>query len=147
MSERDARIMAGDKSLDPAEAGKGKIKGSLPGAKTRPGRTLAAGDRVGSLEVLATPGHTPGHISLIDTRDRTLYTGDAYYTLGGVATAATANLLFPGLVVATWDKPTAVESARALRELEPSALATGHGPLVVSPGAQMDAAIAKASRG
>src|SRR5438105_5810850 len=27
---------------------------------------------IGSLEVIATPGHTPGHIALLDTRDRSL---------------------------------------------------------------------------
>jgi glyoxylase-like metal-dependent hydrolase (beta-lactamase superfamily II) len=140
---RDARLMAGDKTLDPGEE-KGKLRGSYPGAKTKPHRTLAPGDRVGSLEVLAAPGHTPGQVAFLDTRDRTLYCGDAYYTLGGVATAATANLLFPLPATATWHKPTAVETARALRALEPSALATGHGKVVEAPGAAMDAAIAKA---
>jgi glyoxylase-like metal-dependent hydrolase (beta-lactamase superfamily II) len=144
ISERDARLMAGDKTLDPGEP-QAKLRGSYPGAKTRPHRTLSPGDRVGSLEVVASPGHTPGHVSFLDTRDRTLYTGDAYYTLGGVATAATANLTFPLPATATWHKPTAVESARALRALNPSALAPGHGKVLQSPGPQMDAAIAKAA--
>jgi glyoxylase-like metal-dependent hydrolase (beta-lactamase superfamily II) len=144
ISERDARLMAGDKTLDAGEP-QAKLRGSYPGAKTRPHRTLSAGDRVGSLEVVASPGHTPGHVSFLDTRDRTLYTGDAYYTLGGVATAATANLLFPLPAMATWHKPTAVESARALRALDPSALAPGHGKVLQSPGPQIDAAIAKAA--
>ena len=46
-------------TLDPGEE-QGKLRGGYPGAETRPTRTLAAGDRVGSLEVLAAPGHTPG---------------------------------------------------------------------------------------
>jgi glyoxylase-like metal-dependent hydrolase (beta-lactamase superfamily II) len=141
---REARLLAGDKTLDPGEQ-MGKLRGGYPSAKTKPGRTLSAGDRVGSLEVVASPGHTPGHIAFLDTRDRTLYCGDAYYTLGGVATAATSNLLFPFPATATWHKPTAVESARALRALDPSALAPGHGKLVQSPASQMDAAIAKAA--
>lgn len=145
ISERDARLMAGDKTLDPGEP-QAKLRGSYPGAKTRPHRTLSPGDRVGSLEVVASPGHTPGHISFLDTRDRTLYAGDAYYTLGGVATSATANLTFPLPAMATWHKPTVVESARALRTLDPSALAPGHGKVVQSPGPQMDAAIQKASQ-
>jgi glyoxylase-like metal-dependent hydrolase (beta-lactamase superfamily II) len=140
---REARLLARDKTLDPGEE-KGKLRGSYTGAKTKPHRTLAPGDRLGSLEVLAAPGHTPGQVAFLDTRDRTLYCGDAYYTLGGVATAATANLLFPLPATATWHKPTAVETARALRALEPAALATGHGKVVDSPGAAMDAAIAKA---
>jgi glyoxylase-like metal-dependent hydrolase (beta-lactamase superfamily II) len=141
---RDARLLAGDKSLDPGEE-RGKLRGSYPGAKTRPARTLAPGDRVGSLEVVPSPGHTPGHIAFLDTRDGTLYCGDAYYTLGGVATAATANLTFPLPAFATWHKPTALESARALRALDPASLAPGHGKVVESPGPQMDRAIAKAS--
>jgi glyoxylase-like metal-dependent hydrolase (beta-lactamase superfamily II) len=144
ISARDARLMAGDKTLDPGEP-QAKLRGSYPGAKTAPHRTLSAGDRVGSLEVIASPGHTPGHISFLDTRDRTLYTGDAYYTLGGVATAATANVRFPLPATATWHKPTAVESARALRALDPAALAPGHGKVIESPGPQMDAAIKRAA--
>src|SRR3954447_9684576 len=93
ISVRDARLLAGDKTLDPGEP-EDKLRGSYPGAKTKPSRLLSPGDRVGSLEVVASPGHTPGHISFLDTRDRTLYSGDAYYSLGGVATAATANLRF-----------------------------------------------------
>jgi glyoxylase-like metal-dependent hydrolase (beta-lactamase superfamily II) len=145
ISARDARLMAGDKTLDPGEP-QAKLRGGYPGAKTRPDRTLSPGDRVGSLEVVASPGHTPGHVSFLDTRDGTLYAGDAYYTLGGVATSATANLTFPLPAMATWHKPTALESARALRALDPSALAPGHGKVVESPGAQMDAAIEKASK-
>ena len=41
------------------------------------------------------PGHTPGQVAFLDTRDRTLYCADAYSTLGGVATTAKANWRFP----------------------------------------------------
>ena len=109
--------------------------------RPRPTRTLAPGDRVGSLEVVAAPGHTPGHIAFLDTRDRTLIAGDAYSTIGGVATSAKVNPLFPLPVMATWHKPTALETARALRALDPSRLAVGHGPIVDAPGAAMDKAI------
>ena len=47
--------------------------------------------------------------------------------------------------MATWDKAQAVESARALRALDPPVLVVGHGPGVRDPGAAMDAAIAKAA--
>jgi glyoxylase-like metal-dependent hydrolase (beta-lactamase superfamily II) len=141
ISPRDARLLAKDKSLDPGEPG--KLRGSYPGAKTQPARTLSPGDRVGSLEVLAAPGHTPGHIAFLDTRDRTLYCGDAYSTLGGVATTAKANPKFPLPAMATWHKPTALETARALRTLDPARLAPGHGKIVEAPAAAMDAAIAK----
>jgi glyoxylase-like metal-dependent hydrolase (beta-lactamase superfamily II) len=143
ISARDARLLAGDTSLDPGEP-QSKLRGGFPKVATRPGRTLQAGDRVGSLEVVASPGHTPGHIALLDTRDRTLIAGDAYSTLGGVATTAKVNPRFPLPAIATWDRPTALRSARELRALDPVRLAVGHGSVVAGPGAAMDAAIAKA---
>jgi glyoxylase-like metal-dependent hydrolase (beta-lactamase superfamily II) len=142
ISPRDARLLAGDKTLDPGEE-VGKLRGSLPGAKTAPTRTVSPGDRVGSLDVIAAPGHTPGHIAFLDTRDRTLYCGDAYSTLGGVATTAKPNPRFPLPGLVTWHRPTALETARALRALDPARLAPGHGKVVEAPAAAMDRAIAK----
>jgi glyoxylase-like metal-dependent hydrolase (beta-lactamase superfamily II) len=106
---------------------------------------VQAGERIGSLEVIASPGHTPGHIALLDTRDRTLICGDAFSTLGGVETSAHVNWRFPLPTLATWDRPTELASARALRALEPTRLFAGHGKLVHEPIAAMDAAIARAS--
>jgi len=142
ISARDARLLEKDKSLDPDEP-QVKLRGSIPGARTRPTATFAAGDRVGSLEVHAAPGHTPGQVAFLDPRDGTLYCADAYSTLGGVATTAKANWRFPLPAMATWHKPTALESARALRALDPARLAPGHGPVVEAPGAAMDRAIAR----
>jgi glyoxylase-like metal-dependent hydrolase (beta-lactamase superfamily II) len=144
ISARDARLLRKDLSLDPGEP-QAKIGGWLPGAQTRPSRTLAPGDRVGSLEAIDAKGHTPGQIALLDTRERTLICGDAYSTLGGVETAARRNPRFPVLAPATWHRPTALETARALRALDPARLAPGHGKVVVAPGAAMDGAIARAS--
>jgi glyoxylase-like metal-dependent hydrolase (beta-lactamase superfamily II) len=144
ISTRDARLLAKDLTLDPDEP-QSKLRGSYPGAKTKPTRTVVAGERIGSLEVIAAPGHTPGHIALLDTRDRTLICGDAFSTLGGVETSAHANWRFPLPALATWDRPTELASARALRALEPTRLFAGHGKLVHEPVAAMDAAIARAS--
>jgi glyoxylase-like metal-dependent hydrolase (beta-lactamase superfamily II) len=140
ISERDSRYLDKVMTLDPGEP-QDKLRGGWPGTDTKPTRTVTSGERVGSLEVIASPGHTPGHVSFLDTRDRTLYSGDAYSTLGGVATAAKGHLWFPLVMGATWHKPTAVESAKALRALEPARLAPGHGKVVESPAAAMDAAI------
>ena len=141
ISTRDARLLHKDKSLDPDEP-QSKLRGGYPGAKTHPTRTLVAGDTVGSLEVVAAPGHTPGHVAFLDRRDGTLLCGDAYTTLGGVATTNKVRLPFPLASMATWDGPTELASARALRALEPARLAPGHGKVVESPLAAMDAAIA-----
>jgi glyoxylase-like metal-dependent hydrolase (beta-lactamase superfamily II) len=144
ISQRDARFLTKDMSLDPGEPAS-KLRGGFPGAKTRPTRTLQPGDSVGSLEVIASPGHTPGHVAFLDRRDGTLLCGDAYTTLGGVATTAKFVLPFPLAAMSTWDGPTELESARALRALEPAHLAPGHGKIVDAPVAAMDKAIAKAA--
>jgi glyoxylase-like metal-dependent hydrolase (beta-lactamase superfamily II) len=140
-SEREVPFLAGDFSVRPGEPDK-KIRAIKPRRSTAT-RVLNAGDRVGSLEVVPAPGHSPGQIALLDTRDRTLIAGDAYSTVGGVATTAGPYWRFPLPGLVTWDRDMALESARALRALEPSRLAVGHGQTVDSPLAAMDAAIAK----
>jgi glyoxylase-like metal-dependent hydrolase (beta-lactamase superfamily II) len=142
---RDARIMAGDKSLDPGEPDR-KLKGSWPRVTTRPDVLFQPGDRVGSLEVVASPGHTPGHVAFLDTRDRSLVCGDAFQTLGGTTVSSKLNWRFPLPAMSTWDPGLALESARALRALDPTLLAPGHGRGLRDPQAEMDAAIARAAR-
>ena len=141
VSARDARLLKKDMTLDPDEP-KDKLRGGYPGVEATPDRTVRHGDRVGSLEVVATPGHTPGHVALLDVRDRTLYCGDAYSTVAGVATSAKLHPPFP-LALFTWHRPTGLSSARALRRLEPARLAPGHGKVVESPLAAMDRALAR----
>jgi glyoxylase-like metal-dependent hydrolase (beta-lactamase superfamily II) len=142
ISARDARLLAKDMSLDPGEP-EDKLRGDYRGAETKPTRTFEPGERIGSLEIHASAGHTPGHVAFLDTRDRTLYCGDAYATVGGVATAAQRNLRFPLVRMGTWHRPTALESARALRALDPARLAPGHGKVIDAPGAAMDRAIGR----
>jgi glyoxylase-like metal-dependent hydrolase (beta-lactamase superfamily II) len=144
ISTRDARLLVKDLSLDPGEP-QVKPRGMISGAKTKPTRTVCGGDVVGSLEVISTPGHTPGHVAFLDRRDGTVLCGDVYTTIGGVATTTGRNLRFPLAISGTWHGPTEFESARALRALEPARLAPGHGKVVESPAAAMDAAIAKAA--
>ena len=143
ISSRDARLLRKDRSMDPGEPDV-KLRGGYPGAKTVPTSTFEAGDRVGSLEVVGAPGHTPGHVAFLDSRDGTMLSGDAYSTLGGMATTAKVNPRFPLPTLATWHRPTELASARALRALDPARLAPGHGRIVEAPGAAMERAIAAA---
>jgi glyoxylase-like metal-dependent hydrolase (beta-lactamase superfamily II) len=139
MPELDARILAGEKVVD------GKLPGSWPkDFKTIPDVRLSGGDRVGSLEVIASPGHTPGHVAFMDTRDGTLIAGDVYTSYGKVAVSNHFYLRFPLAAMATWDKAKDEESARALRALDPTVLVVGHGPAVPSPAAAIDRALARA---
>lgn len=145
ISARDARFLTGDRSLDPDE-GPLPLRGGYQDCTTQPTRLLQAGDRVGSLEVIASPGHTPGHVAYFDHRDGTLIAGDAYSTQAGIVTGGSLRLLFPFHALATWNKPLALHSGEALRALQPTRLAVGHGRTLANPGAAMDRAIAEAKR-
>jgi glyoxylase-like metal-dependent hydrolase (beta-lactamase superfamily II) len=143
ISARDARLLAKDMTLDPGEP-ESKLRGDYRGARTTPTRTVSEGETIGSLEVVASPGHTPGHLAFLDRRDRTLFCGDTFSTLGGVETSARRNPRFPLVVMGTWDRASVIESARKLLALGPARLAPGHGRIVESPGAAMRAAIGRA---
>jgi glyoxylase-like metal-dependent hydrolase (beta-lactamase superfamily II) len=145
ISARDARFLAGERTLDPDEP-QVKLRGSYQTCTTRPDRLLNAGDRVGSLEVIAAPGHTPGQVAFLDRRDGALIAGDAFQTRAGIAVAGTVRPLFPFVAMGTLHRPTALQSARALRALNPTLLAVGHGAALREPLSAMDSAIAVAER-
>jgi len=145
ISARDARFLRGDMSLDPGEP-QAKLRGGYVTIKTTPNRLLNPGDQVGSLQVIASPGHTPGHIAFYDRRNGTLIAGDAFSTQGGISTAGTVKLLFPLPAMATWSKQTGLHSAEALIALKPTRLATGHGKVLDNPVPAMQQAIDEAKR-
>jgi glyoxylase-like metal-dependent hydrolase (beta-lactamase superfamily II) len=141
LSDLDARIHAGEQVVE------GKLPGSWPkDVKTTPDVRLTGGERIGSLETIPTPGHTPGHMAFLDTRDRTLIAGDVFTSYGKVAVTTHFYLRFPLAYVATWDRPRDLESARTLRALEPKTLVVGHGPAIPAPGEAMERAIGRAAR-
>jgi glyoxylase-like metal-dependent hydrolase (beta-lactamase superfamily II) len=144
VSARDARFLTGDMTLDPTEPPT-KLRGGYHTLVMRPTRLLSDGDQVGSLQVISTPGHTPGHIALYDPRDGSLIAGDALQTRGGIAVAGTVRWVFPFPALATWNRPLALRSARRLRALTPARLAVGHGAVLEDPLAAMDQAIAIAT--
>jgi glyoxylase-like metal-dependent hydrolase (beta-lactamase superfamily II) len=146
VSAREARLLAGDHGLEAGEPDS-KLRGGWPKVATVPTRLVEHGDRVGSLRVVAAPGHTPGHIALFDERDGTLIAGDAFSTLGGVSTTGRIYPRFPLVGMSTWDRPTANTTAAMLRTLEPRALAAGHGPVVADPAAAIDRALAAVGAG
>jgi glyoxylase-like metal-dependent hydrolase (beta-lactamase superfamily II) len=145
MTEMSAQILSGELLID-KHGNQQTPKTQRPLVKTRPTGTLDPGALVGSLQVIAAPGHKPDQIALLDTRDNTLTAGDAFQTKAGTAVAGTVRWLFPFPGLATVDKLTALQTARELRQLEPSRLATGHGDVLEAPGDEMDRAIAEAAR-
>jgi len=145
IGERDSRILAGDKTLLETEP-KTEVKGYFVKVDWKPDRLLKPGDRVGSLEVVASPGHTPGHVAFLDVRDRSLIAGDAFQTRGGIAVSGVLRPLFPFAAMATWNKQTALESATRLQRLQPSLLAPGHGNAIRDPAAAIERAMEAARR-
>jgi glyoxylase-like metal-dependent hydrolase (beta-lactamase superfamily II) len=94
--------------------------------------------------VVPTPGHTPGHVSFLDTRDRTVIAGDVLTSIGGLAVSNHFHWRFPLAAMATWDKAKDLESAQKVRALDPATIVVGHGGPVRNPGPALDKAIARA---
>lgn len=146
ISARDARLLAGDVTLDPGEPNT-PVRGGVPkNVRTRADVLLQDGDRVGSLLAVAAPGHTPGSMAFLDTRNRALIAGDAFQIRGGIAVSGQVRPWFPFPAMATWSKELALESARKLREHRPSLLAVGHGSMLSRPEEALNRAIADAER-
>ena len=76
----------------------------------------------GGTQVISTPGHTPGHISLYLERSRTLIAGDAL-------TAERGYLKSPN-PLATLDMRTAMQSVRRLADLDIDIIICYHGGVV-----------------
>ena len=113
-----------DKSLQPGESPE-EIRGGLPGIDSRPTRLLTEGELYGSLLVIETPGHIPGHLAFLDQRDGTLYAGDALGSVGRLTVSGYPPWFFPN--VGTWSKATAVASANKLLSFPIQRFACGHG--------------------
>jgi glyoxylase-like metal-dependent hydrolase (beta-lactamase superfamily II) len=100
------------------------------------GQVLRLGDA--DWEVVRTPGHTPGHLSLWQPEERLLAAGDALsdYDVGWV------NLALDGRDAAA----TAVASLQRLADLAPRVVLPAHGPLPADPGAAFATALRRAQR-
>ncbi len=57
----------------------------------RPLTPVGDGDRVFDLEIIATPGHTPGHVCVLDSTIGLLVAGDALTVEGGVVAGPNAS--------------------------------------------------------
>lgn len=106
------------------------LVGRFPNAVTAAARgqvdiLLADGDRIGPLEVIATPGHAPDHLAFIV--ERVGLTGDAVVGEGSVFIAPDPGALRSYLA--------GLERLRARKLL---ALGPGHGPAVLDPSARLE---------
>jgi glyoxylase-like metal-dependent hydrolase (beta-lactamase superfamily II) len=93
----------------------------------RGGEMLALYDGV---EVVATPGHTAGHLSYYLPRSRVLLAGDALTNVAGLKGSHEAY---------TEDGERANDSVRRLAALRPRAIYFGHGtPITAGAAARLD---------
>jgi len=97
--------------------------------------TLDGGDRVGPLEVVHTPGHSPGHLAFWWPERRVLFAGDAL---------ATYPILAPGWPAFTLDPAAQAASLGRMAALEPEVVAVGHGEALVADAAAQVRALAQA---
>ena len=129
-----------DLSLRPGEIG--KIRGGVPGIQTQVSLTVKAGDRIGSLLAIDTPGHIHGHLSFLDERDGTLYGGDAFFCFSYLAIPGWTPWYFR--ISVNSNLAQARESAIRLLEYPIERFACGHGPVRGGGKAALEEAIARA---
>lgn len=96
---------------------------------------LSDGDTVGSLRVFATPGHTAGHLSLLDESRGVLLVGDCLGSAGGELVRAPERF--------TANHEQAEQSLHRLRELRGARMLFAHGPAVDRPWEALDALLAR----
>jgi glyoxylase-like metal-dependent hydrolase (beta-lactamase superfamily II) len=88
-------------------------------------------------QILHTPGHTPGHVSLFRNHDAVLIAGDAFCTVDQRSLPKTAiqyrEFAIPP-AYATTDWKAARHSVERLADLRPSVVIAGHGQPMTGPG-------------
>lgn len=126
MGRRESRLLAHDFSLDAGEP-QTPVRGMFPKVAARPHILLEDGETYGSLQVIATPGHTPGHLAFLHLPSGTLLAGDAISTVSRLRVVYDSPWYFPFGKMATWHEPTALASVKKLAELGSKYVAVGHG--------------------
>ena len=102
-----------------SRTGGAKIEAFEPGPPLEDGEVLPVS---GGLRVVHTPGHSPGHVSLLVESTGTLITGDAIFNFGRLGGAR----LSPAFLCS--DFAMTKETAHRLGELEYDVAAFTHGP-------------------
>jgi glyoxylase-like metal-dependent hydrolase (beta-lactamase superfamily II) len=140
IGRRESRFLARDFSLD-VEEPQTPLRGMFSKVAARPHVLLEDGETYGSMQVITTPGHTPGHLSFLHLPSGTLVAGDAISTVARLRVVYDSPWYFPFGNMATWHKPTALASVKKLAALGASGVVVGHGKPVMS---RVDAAFSYA---
>lgn len=131
-----------NRDLQPGEPDGGGIRGGTPGIVSPVNLLLREGDRCGSLLVIETPGHIPGHLSFLDERDGTFYAGDALFTVDHLGVSGWSPWWFP--LNKWWHRGVAKASAEKLLQHPIQRFACGHGPVREGGHGALEKAIALA---
>jgi glyoxylase-like metal-dependent hydrolase (beta-lactamase superfamily II) len=130
--ELDADYLSGKKKLPPPKGAMGllfRIFGVFFRIPTvEPEMRLKENDRIGSLTVLHTPGHTPGSISLYNQERKLIFVGDAITNREGKISGSPKRFNF--------DLQQANKSIEKISTVDFEVLLSGHGEPVKSGGTQ-----------
>ncbi len=137
--EWEADIIAGDRQAQPVSLiPKRPLKayplqfglalGLMPHAPCDVDAFLRTGDRVGPLEVMHAPGHSPGHLAFYWKERSVLFAGDA------LATWPYFSLGWPGLNL---NPKQCTKTLQALKDIDAAIIAVGHGEPAIGEEAEM----------
>jgi glyoxylase-like metal-dependent hydrolase (beta-lactamase superfamily II) len=105
-------------------------------------RTIVENDKIGNFQVIETPGHSAGHISLFRERDGVLIIGDAATNMN-LLTTATGLRLPPNIF--TSDQQCNIKSLQKLVKLNPAIICFGHGPVMRNTDRKFEQFVTKCS--
>jgi glyoxylase-like metal-dependent hydrolase (beta-lactamase superfamily II) len=107
----------------------------IPGITApRPLTAVQDGEHVFDLRIVTTPGHTPGHIAVLDEIGGVLVAGDAMGTQGGLPVPPGAEF--------TEDMTQAMASIAKVGALQFGTLLVGHGEPIEGGASELVAALA-----
>ncbi len=122
-SEREAEVISGDRRMDRSSNPVIRFMTRNVELSTAPvGKVLRAGDLVSGFRVIPTPGHTPGHVSLLRDGDGLLFTADAFGCLPRRIRVGVRQALCV-------DPPLARRSAQRLLAEDFGVVVMAHGPV------------------
>ncbi len=120
----EAEVVSGRRSMDsPSNAFFRRMVGDAQGPGVPVGKILREGDLISGFRLISTPGHTPGHASLLRDSDGLLFTADAFGCLPRKIRVGVRKALCV-------DPPTAKRSAEKLLTENFSTVVMAHGPVL-----------------
>lgn len=121
----EAAVVSGEIGLDPPSSPLLRFasRNAEPPGVPVP-KVLREGDLVSGFRLISTPGHTPGHVSMLRDEDGLLFTADAFgrFPLAGLRVGV--------LKAFCYDPPAAKLSARKLLAEDFAVVMMSHGPVM-----------------